>query len=168
MTMTNAGRFSAVARELARLPSRVSAAVARDIGREIQRNFDRGVDPYGKTWEALADSTIERGRHPPPLTDTGRGRASVKVVAAAGAGIRITVGVTYMLYHQFGGPSHLRHRGSYRLRRLHKDFGRDRDRGGERGNPPKRSFLPFDRIPDAWGAIVLAHLEAQVKRVIRA
>lgn len=138
---TNATSFSQIARDLKALPSRISAAVARDISREIQRNFDLGVDPYGKAWRPLKRSTLDRGRHPPPLTDTRAGRESVKLAAMAGAGIRITVGKIYMVYHQMPKISALR-------------------------KFPRRSFLPFDKMPESWGAIALAHLEAQGRRVI--
>lgn len=163
--MTNARRFSAALREMARVPSRVSTAIAKDISREIQKNFSAGVDPYGRAWRQLAKSTIKAGRHPPPLTDTGEGRRSVVVKAAQGAGINIVVGVLYMLYHQFGGASHLRGPGgSYRKRRKNKNFGRDKDRSAGRGNPPKRSFLPFERMPPKWEAIWEKHLKAMLRK----
>jgi phage gpG-like protein len=164
----NARRFSKVLRDLARVPSQATAAIARDLNKEIQRNFDRGVDPYGRKWRTLAKSTLERGRHPPPLTDTGHGRASVVVKPGAGAGLVITIGVIYMLYHQFGGASHLRGPGgSYRLRRRNKNFGRDADRSPGRDNPPKRSFLPFDRMPSKWLAIITRRITEQAQRVAR-
>lgn len=163
--MTNARRFSAALREMARVPSRVSAAIAKDISKEIQKNFSAGVDPYGRAWRALAKSTIKAGRSPPPLTDTGAGRRSVLVRSTSGAGIEIVVGVLYMLYHQFGGASHLRGPGgSYRLRKKNKNFGRDKDRSGGRNNPPRRSFLPFERMPPKWEKIWEKHLKAMLKK----
>ncbi len=163
--MTNARRFSAALREMARVPSRVSAAIARDISKEIQKNFDAGVDPYGRKWRALAQSTIDNGRQAPPLTDTGAGRRSVVVRATSGAGIEIVVGLVRMIYHQFGGASHLRGPGgSYRKRRKNKNFGRDKDRSAGRGNPPKRSFLPFERMPPKWERIWEKHLKAMLRK----
>lgn len=167
----NAKQFSKIMRELARVPAQSSRDVARDINREIQRNFDRGVDPYGKPWRKLAKSTLENGRHPPPLTDSRDGRKSVRVSAMAGAGIQIVVGVLYMLYHQFGGASHLRGPGNnarqrYKNRKKHPDFGRDKDRSSGRESPPRRSFLPFDRLPPAWGEIILGRLEQNARRVL--
>lgn len=164
----NAARFSKALRELARVPSQATAAIARDLNKEIQRNFDRGVDPYGRKWRPLAKSTLKRGRHPPPLTDTGSGRSSVVMRPSAGAGLKLTIGVLYMLYHQFGGASHLRGSGgSYRLRKLNKNFGRDRDRSSGRENPPKRSFAPFEHLPAKWLLIIGRRLEEQAKRVMR-
>lgn len=166
--MTDAKRFSKIMRDMAKVPSRAAKKTAQDISSKIQRNFDQGVDPYGRHWRELAESTVERGRHEPPLTDSGRGRSSVTVAAMAGAGWRITVGVLYMIYHQFGGASHLRGPGgSYRKRKQNKHFGRDKDRGGRRKKPPKRSFLPFDRMPSAWGEIVRSNIEAAAKKVLR-
>lgn len=162
MPVIHAKQFSQVMRDLARVPAQASRAIAKDISKEIQRNFARGVDPYGEPWRELADSTRARGRHEPPLTDTGAGKRSVKVAPLASAGIRITVSVFYMVYHQFGGKSHLR--GGRRNPR----FGTDTDRSTDRENPPRRSFLPFDALPRAWGEIILARLEEMArKRVSR-
>jgi phage gpG-like protein len=148
-------------REMARVPSRVAPAVARDISREIQRSMDASKDPYGRPWKIKANGKRSK------LLRTGRGRASILVRAARGAGFQITVGVLYMIYHQFGGASHLRGPGgSYRLRKKNKNFGRDKDRSSGRNKPPQRMFLPFDRLPDSWGAIILARLEAMGQKVI--
>lgn len=136
----DAKSFAKLMRDLARVPSKSARAVAKDLSREIQRNFDRGLDPFGRKWRTLAPSTLARGRRPPPLTDTGKGRKSVIVRPLAGAGIRITVGVLYMLYHQFGGKN---------------------------GRPPKRSFLPMDTLPRGWGEIILGRLEQDAKAVIK-
>lgn len=155
MSRINAKRFSAIMRELARVPSRAAKPAAAAISREIQRNMDAGKDPYGKAWKLKANGQRSQ------LLKTGRGRASIRVLATAGAGFKITVGVLYMIYHQFGGKSHLRGH------KKHPDFGRDKDRGGRRNNPPKRSFLPFDKLPPAWGEIILAEIEKAASKVIR-
>ncbi len=162
----NAKRFSKIMRDMARVPSRSAAGIARDIEREIQRNMSASKDPYGRPWKLKANGK------PSILKKSGRGRRSILVRAAAGAGFRLQVGVLYMIYHQFGGASHLRGPGKtpgqrYRNRRKHKDFGRDKDRSKGRGNPPQRMYLPFDRLPPSWGEIVLSHLEADAKKVLR-
>jgi phage gpG-like protein len=165
MSHIDAKRFSKIMRDLERVPSQAATKIAEDISDEIQSNFDRGVDPYGRHWRELADSTLERGRHEPALTDTRHGRESITVRALAGAGVRIVVGALYMIYHQFGGASHLRGPGgSYRLRHRNKHFGRDRDRSRGRERPPKRSFLPFDRIPARWREIVQHRMSEILKR----
>jgi len=158
----NAKRFSAVMRDMAKVPSRAAAAIARDIRQEILRSMNASVDPDGKAWRLKSDgkrSTLEK---------TGAGKRSILVTPTTGAGFKITVGLLRMIYHQFGGASHLRGpRGSYRKRHMHPDFGRDADRGGRRMRPPKRSFLPFDKLPRAWGEIVLARIEELSARVLR-
>lgn len=149
MKAINAKRLSQLVRKLATVPAQASARIARDLNTEIQSNFDRGVDPFGRAWKGLAKSTQEKGRHPPPLTDTGRGRASVTAKPMAGAGVAIVVGVLYMIYHQFGGKSHLRGH------RKNKNFGRDADRSKVRMRPPRRSFLPQgNEWPKRWVAII--------------
>lgn len=168
-TMTDARRFSKILRGFARIPSQATTAIAREISKEIQKNFDQGVDPYGRKWRPLSRAYMEAtGRTNPPLTDTGRGRRSVKVAPLSGAGLTITIGVLYMVYHQFGGASHLRGPGgSYRRRKQNKNFGRDKDRSGGRENPPKRSFLPFDRMPARWEQIIQKQLEKMTARMLK-
>lgn len=151
----NAAKFSAIMRDLAKVPSRISRQVAQDISKEIQRSMSAGKDPYGKPWPKKADGSTSK------LRKTGRGRASIRVVPTAGAGIRITVGILYMIYHQFGGRSHLRGR------RKNKDFGRDKDRSGGRNRPPQRMYIPFDTLPTSWGELALARLEEAAQKVLR-
>lgn len=169
MATINAKRLSQLMRDMARVPSQVSKKIAADLDREIQGNFDQGVDPFGRKWRRLARSTIEAGRHPPPLTDTGRGRRSVRVKAMAGAGVSIVVGVLYMIYHQFGGASHLRGPGgSYSRRKQNKHFGRDADRSSGRENPPRRSFLPQgNEMPKRWIAIIDKAYRSAMQKVWR-
>lgn len=159
----NAKRFSKVMRDLARVPSQASKQIAQDIKRDILRQMDMSRDPYDRPWRRKSNgqrSTLEK---------TGRGRASIDVRATVGAGFRIVIGVLYMIYHQFGGASHLRGPGgSYRLRHKNKDFGRDKDRSSGRNRPPKRSFIPFDRMPSRWLAIIKNRIEqAAQKRIDR-
>lgn len=116
--------------------------------------MDAGRDPYGRAWRLKANGTVSR------LRKTGRGRRSILVSPASGAGIKITVGILYMIYHQFGGKSHLRGH------KRHPDFGRDKDRSGGRNRPPKRSYLPFDRMPSTWAEIILKRLESSARKVL--
>ncbi len=153
--LVNAKRFSQVARSLARLPSQVARKTAADISREIQRSMDASKDPEGTAWQP------KRGGGATQLKKSGRGRASIKVTPTTGAGLKITVGVKYMIYHQFGGKSHLRGH------KKHPDFGRDADRGGNRQHPPKRSFLPFEKLPDRWGAIIVVNIEGAAKALLK-
>ncbi len=159
---TNAKRFSKVMRDLARVPSRAAKSIAKEIGGEIQRSMDASEDPYGRAWRKKADGNRSQ------LRKTGRGRASIRVIPTVGAGFKITVGVLYMIYHQFGGASHLRGPGgSFRMRRKNKNFGRDNDRSGGRNHPPKRSFIPFDRVPSTWAEIVRDEIEKAAAKVLK-
>lgn len=159
MRAINAKRLSQLVRKLAAVPSQASAQIARELNAEIQGNFDKGVDPFGRRWKRLAKSTLAKGRHPPPLTDTRRGRESVTAKSMRGAGVMIVVGVLYMIYHQFGGKSHLRGH------RKNKNFGRDKDRSSGRATPPRRSFLPQgNEWPKRWIAIIdRAYTNASLK-----
>jgi hypothetical protein len=141
--VTSAIAASRAFAELARVPSKVARKVAHEIDLEIQRCFDRGVDPYGRPWAPLAPATLRKGRTPPPLTDTWKGRASVEVKPMRGAGVAITVGTPYMKYHQSGAS-----KGNWRL--------------------PIRMFLPTNVLPKAWRKIyveALAEMTAAALRV---
>ena len=50
-----------------------------EIHETIQSEFVLGTDPYGETWAPLAPATLAKGRTPPPLTDTGAMRESLRV-----------------------------------------------------------------------------------------
>jgi phage gpG-like protein len=155
VVLMNAKRFSAVMRKMAKIPSQQAAAISRDLKKEIERSMDASQDPYGKPWQATSNG----GRT--QLKKSGRGRASIVVAPTAGAGIRITVGKLYMVFHQFGGKSHLRGH------KKHPDFGRDRDQGGKRNRPPKRSFLPFDVMPSRWSKIILKRYQSAAAELLR-
>lgn len=99
--------FARALRDLTRVPAQIAPRVASEIAAEIDRNFSAGVDPYGKPWAPLRPATLAKGRHPPPLTDTGKGRNSIRVFAQRGSGVAITVGVAYMGIHQTGAPPRL-------------------------------------------------------------
>lgn len=157
----NAKRFSKVMRDLARVPSQAARKISEDIERDIQRQMDASKDPEDRAWKLKANGRRSR------LKRSGRGRAGILVTPTRGAGFRIVVMVLYMIYHQFGGASHLRGPGgSYRKRHKNKDFGRDKDRSSGRNRPPKRSFLPFDRMPKRWLDIVQKRIEEAAQRRI--
>jgi phage gpG-like protein len=142
-------------RQLAKVPSRASRAIADDIAEEIQRTMDDSTDPYGRPWRR------KRNGKRSILKRSGRGRRGIIVSPTSGAGFRIVVTVLYMIYHQFGGKSHLRGH------KKHPHFGRDQDRSAGRNRPPKRSFLPFDRIPKRWEEIVQKRIDEMARRVLR-
>ncbi len=82
------------------LPQAMSQATtdaAENLEDVINAQFDAGVDPYGNAWEPLAESTLRRGRTPPPGTDTEALRA-VHVTPLQGAGIRVEFDEQYAEY----------------------------------------------------------------------
>jgi hypothetical protein len=125
-------------RKLARVPSQVAAEVARKISEDIQGNFDAGVDAYKKPWKPLAPATLAKGRTPPPLTDTRKGRRSIKVAPLAGAGVGITVSDPKMGIHQAGAGGH----------------------------PPRRSFLPTGVLPRKWAEIWKTAVVTAARKVL--
>lgn len=106
--MALTGDFSGMQRleenlaRLAEVPSRATAEAATEITKELKKEFAAGRDPYGKNWAALRPSTIKRGRKPPPLTASGALRDGTEAVPMRGAGIMITVGEPYGVFHQTG------------------------------------------------------------------
>jgi hypothetical protein len=121
---------------LAGIPSRVAGPVAKSIRRLITKQFNRGRDPFGRPWAALAAATIRKGRRPPPLTDTRKMRRGIRVLPARPAGITIEV-PNPGGFHQFG----TRHM-------------------------PKRQILPLQPpvLPKAWTRAITKHTDDEFDR----
>ena len=64
--------------DLAAVPDRALGRIGFNLRAELEHEFAEGVDPYDRPWEPLAPSTEARGRHAPPLTDTGLMRGTVE------------------------------------------------------------------------------------------
>jgi hypothetical protein len=109
---------------LARVPAAASPAVSEWIAAAIEGQFEAGVDSYGDAWEALADSTVARGRHAPPLTDKRDMRRSVRAFPLPGAGVAITIDHPAQV-HQTGWE-------------------------GPKSSGPARPVLPGEHFPAAW------------------
>lgn len=125
--------------DLAQVPSRAARRVARELEDEIQAEFDEGQDPYGRSWKPLAEATMDRGRTPPPLTDSADMRASARVRPLAGAGVGVSIDHP-ALPHQTGWS-------------------------GPQGTGPARPILPDrDVLPDNWIEIIDEAVEAEVRR----
>lgn len=137
MAKHSAKSYSAALRALAGVPAQMASRVAVRISAEIQREFDEGRTAYGTPWAPLRPKTIAKGRHAPPLTDTREGRDSVTVQPAQGAGVTISVGASYMAYHQ-DGTSHM----------------------------VARKILPEGILPAAWKRIYQSELTAGCARVM--
>ena len=93
-------RLNGTLRALADVPARASRAAAVRIADLIDESFSAGLDPYGRPWAPLMASTLKCWPHrgAPPLTDTGRLRASVRVVPMPGAGLSVVM--------DYPGPFH--------------------------------------------------------------
>jgi hypothetical protein len=98
------GRLEKTLEKLAELPRKLAASAAPEINGLLQRQFTRGEDPYGTPWRPLRKATLAKGRHNPPLTDTGALRSGTRVylMRARYAGLRIVVGADYGYFHQVG------------------------------------------------------------------
>lgn len=77
--------------KLAGVPAQIAGDASDSIAELIDEEFEAGNDPYGRPWAALAQATLDKGRGPPPLTDTEAMRESVVVAPMQGAGISITI-----------------------------------------------------------------------------
>lgn len=103
-TLSQIGRLEQTIAKLVEIPRKIAEDVVPEINRLIQKQFDDGQDPYGRPWAPLKKATIDRGRKPPPLTDTRKLRNGTKVyvLRANYAGLRIVVGESYGYFHQVG------------------------------------------------------------------
>jgi Phage virion morphogenesis family len=89
---------------LSEVPRDAAKTAAPKLTLLLQEQFERGIDPYGRPWAPLAKSTLKKGRHPPPLTDTGRLKGGTRAQPYPGqqAGIQLVAGADYGRFHQFG------------------------------------------------------------------
>jgi hypothetical protein len=121
-------RLEGAAASLARVPALASLEVAKGIQELIGEEFSSGTDPYGTAWEPLADATLAKGRHEPPLTDTGGLHDSLNVYARRGGGVALSIG-------RPGHPAAPHQTGW----------------SGKRGTGPARPILPERaEIPATW------------------
>jgi hypothetical protein len=99
--MGSFANLQAMIGKLSRVPSQVARGASDGISAAIQAEFDAGTDPFGDEWAPLEPVTIDKGRFPPPLTDTHAMRDGIEVKPLRGAGISVTIpdpGV----HHQYG------------------------------------------------------------------
>jgi Phage virion morphogenesis family len=127
--------------DLANVPARASRTVAFELEGFLAEEFDAGRDPYGDAWEPLAQATIDRGRTPPPLTDTGAMRHSVQVRPTRGSGVSVTLSHPAE-DHQTGWS-------------------------GPQGDGPARPILP-DRggLPEAWEHAIEDAVDRDVRKTV--
>jgi hypothetical protein len=79
--------------DLAEVPSRAAKRVSLELVALLQEEFDEGHDPYGTAWKPLVEATLAKRSQTslPPLTDTAKMRASLRVRPMRGAGVAITI-----------------------------------------------------------------------------
>lgn len=133
----NTKQFVRALRDLAKVPSRVSANYAERLRQELDQQFSQGVDAYGRPWAPLKPATLKKGRHPPPLTDTGHMSRNVTVLPMQGAGVRLVSTVDYSVYHQEGTS-----------------------------NMVARPFFPTNVLPAKWRKILDDELQKELDRTI--
>lgn len=115
---------------LARIPSVASKEVADEIRVLLEEQFSRGEDPYGNRWKPLASG--ERSH----LYKTGDLLNSIEVKPMAGAGVQVTIGAAYGIFHQVGTRF-----------------------------MPKRAILPDGpALPEAWQEAIARALDNAVAR----
>ncbi len=133
------GKLAERVKDLASVPQHAALTVAKSIEELIKEEFSSGTDPYGSAWAPLSPVTEARGRHAPPLTDTGAMRDSVNVYAT-GNGIAITVAHP-AAPHQTGWS-------------------------GPRGSGPARPILPArDRLPATWREAIYSAIDEDIRKV---
>lgn len=125
--MNSLAQLAEAAEALARVPALAAQRVADNLHDLIEDEFADGRDPYGVDWAELAESTQDRGRFHPPLTDTGALRSTLNVYATGrGAGVSLAIGGAHpALPHQEGWS-------------------------GPRSSGPARPIFPEHGLPETW------------------
>lgn len=140
------GELARRAEDLAQIPARASQRVADSLRAAVQDEFYDGADPYGTAWEPLAESTIDKGRTPPPLTDTGAMRGSLNSYARASGG-SLSGGVAITIDHP-AAP----HQTGW---------------SGPQGEGPARPIFPTREMPHKWEQIIGAAVAAEIQEASR-
>ncbi len=127
---------TAALRGLAEVPSRATKTAAPLLLARWRADWRAGKDPHGRAWAPLAPATINKGRTPPPMIETGGTLASAAVRPMRGAGLAITVG---------GFAS------------LHMRANRHR---------PARPTVPTAGVPSSWRAIIAKAANDQAAKAV--
>ena len=127
--MNSLAQLADAAEALARVPALAAQRVADNLHDLIEDEFTEGRDPYGVDWAELAESTQDRGRFHPPLTDTGAMRSTLNVYAT-GSGAGLAGGVSLAIAH----PA-LPHQEGW---------------SGPRSSGPARPIFPEHGLPETW------------------
>lgn len=119
-------QFTLAMRDLVKIPAKASPGFAERVRERLDEQFMNGTDPYGRAWASLKPATLKKGRHPPPLTDSGHGSRNITALPMRGAGVKLVSKVPYMQRHQ-EGYKHTEARPFFPVRVLPKLWGKDLD-----------------------------------------
>ncbi len=92
MAFSAAAKYANVARELQKVPSRVSAQAAPAIERMWRKSYREQKDPYGRPWAKLAKSTIDRKGFDTIMVEEGDTYKATRVHTLPGSGIALVTG----------------------------------------------------------------------------
>lgn len=98
-TPTRFGQFARALRELSRVPSDVARTAAPAITKIMRRSMRGGLDPYQRQYAPLTESSLARGRRPPPLRRMAR---TMSAKPMRGAGIAMHADHPQAGFHQTG------------------------------------------------------------------
>lgn len=87
--------------ELPRVMSQASTDAADNLRDVVDLQFQMGHNPYGRGWAPLSESTLRRGRRPPPLTNEGA-LNSPHIAPLQSAGVIVDFDEEYASFHQTG------------------------------------------------------------------
>ncbi len=92
MAFSAAAKYANVARDLQKIPARVSSQAAPAIEKMWRKSYRAQQDPYGKPWAKLAKSTIDRKGFDTILVESGDSYKATRVRPLPGAGIQLVTG----------------------------------------------------------------------------
>lgn len=113
-------KYRKIARELQKVPSRVSSQAAPVIQRMWRKTYKAGCDPYGVKLAPLAASTIRRKGHGKILIESGESYEQTRVSTLPGAGLQLSTGAKLQWHLE------------------------------ATENRPERPMLPLRGLPPAW------------------
>lgn len=120
MAFSAAARYRNVAKELNKVPARLSAQAAPAIERMWRKTYRAEQDPYGRPWAKLSPVTIAKKGFDTIMVESGDTYKETRVRPLSGAGIGLTTG----------------YKAQWHLEAV--------------GNRPARPVLPLHGLPAPW------------------
>lgn len=159
--------------------------IGNDIASETELAFADSRSPFGETWKPLAKSTIagRRKKSDVPLVDSGTLKNSIQSQIVGPYRVEIGTALRYARIHNEGGTINFPPRSFLtRLRKTTVDgktrvrFAKDSQKrvvstargtnsSGWSVTIPQRQFLPIDRLPPRYEAMIRAAIGDAVFRV---